>query len=91
MTQPTLFDAPVTPRPQPVRDEIVRLTANARRLLAYLQAHPGEWFTNVELTQPSVGAGLRAIGRLPEIKAWGERIEKRHDHKGQWSYRWMPK
>ena len=73
------------PAPNPVRDEIERLSAAAGRVLAYLQARPGQWVTNVELARPDVG-GLRAVGRLHEIGKH-HRVEKRHIERGLWAYR----
>ena len=83
MTQPDLFSVPERrPAPNPVRDEVRRLTANAARVLERLQ--DGQWHTNAELM--TVG-GFRAVGRLFDLKQHGHHIERRHDHGGQWSYR----
>jgi len=89
MTQPSLLDVPMEKRKpgSPVAQERRRLNAACWRLLEYLKARPGQWVPNHELCQPSVG-GNRAIGaRMPELKADGWVIEKRHVKDGCWEYR----
>lgn len=82
--QPSLLDLPVTPAHEsPVSTERRRLNAAAARVLAYLQAH--EHATNVELCRPAVG-GLRAIGRVHELRQDGWEIEKTHLLGGVWRY-----
>ena len=73
-----------TPKPNPVKVERERLNAAALRVLAYLEQH-GE-ATNVELCRPEVG-GMRAVGRIHELRRAGHAIEKKHLHGGIWAYR----
>lgn len=87
MTQPLLsFDLqpPVQPRPRanPVRDELVRLSANAARVLELLS--DGLWHTNMELV--AVG-GIRAVGRCWDLQRAGHVIAKEHVHGGSWRYK----
>jgi len=81
VTQPSLFDAP-TPRPRrhPVAVERQRLNAAAQRVLARLQQGPA---TNAQLVE--VG-GIRAVGRVFELKRDGWQIEKAHVSGGTWRY-----
>ena len=83
MTQPTLFDVPVsTPKPNPVARERARLNAAALRVLARLKEGPA---TNVELCHPSIG-GMRAVGRIHELRCDGWGIDKSHLSGGTWLY-----
>lgn len=85
MTQPTLWDAPVTPKPEnPVATEKTRLRAAARRILAYLEKHG--FATNVTLSHPTIG-GLRFGGRLKELRDDGWLIETSHLKGGRFGYR----
>lgn len=88
MTQPSLLDLP-SPQPtveSPVARERKRLNAAALRVLSYLQFHHGCWCSNVELCQKDIG-GMRATGRMSELRAEGWDIEKRHVKDGCWEYR----
>ena len=71
MTQPDLFR------------ERLRLNASALRVLTYLRLHGHA--LNIELCQPSVG-GLRAIGRVHELRQDGYDIRKSHVTGGVWRY-----
>lgn len=88
MTQLDLLTSASTERREKKRGhvatEIDRLNAAALRVLAYLQAHGSA--TNVELCTPEIG-GLRAVGRIHELRRSGHQIEKTHLHGGLWSYR----
>ena len=66
--------------------ERVRLNASANRVLAYLQEHGSA--TNVELCQPHVG-GMRAVGRVHELRQAGYLIPKQHVKGGIWRYELM--
>ncbi len=68
----------------PVKVERDRLNAAAARVLAYLQRHGDA--TNVELCCPDVG-GMRAVGRIHELRRDGHVISKEHLHGGVWRYR----
>jgi len=87
MIQPDLFTA-APPEPRVSRalppEERARLTANALRVLAYLQTH--EEATNVELCRPEVG-GLRAIGRVWDLQQAGYPITRRKVRGGIHAYR----
>ena len=67
-----------------VKVERDRLNAAAARVLAYLQTC-GE-ATNVELCRPDVG-GMRAVGRIHELRQHGHAITKHHVSGGIWMYR----
>ena len=83
--QPKLLElVPPTPKPNPVKVERDRLNAAALRVLAYLQRH-GE-ATNVDLCRPDVG-GMRAVGRIHELRKQGHVITKEHVDGGVWRYR----
>lgn len=85
LEQPNLLDLnPPAPKPNPVKVERDRLNAAAVRVLAYLQTH--QWATNIELSRPEVG-GLRAVGRIHELRQHGHVIEKKHVDGGVWRYR----
>ncbi len=60
-----------------------RLNASARRVLAYLREHGSA--TNVELCQPHIG-GMRAVGRVHELRQQGHLIPKAHVKGGVWRY-----
>lgn len=87
MTQPSLPLELSTERREKKRGhvatEIERLNAAALRVLAYLQRHGSA--TNVQLCQPEVG-GLRAVGRVFELRKQGYQIEKAHVAGGVWNY-----
>ena len=78
---PGLFSPPGRPVAQPVKQEIDRLNAAARRVLARLQTGPA---TNVELSTPECG-GLRAVGRIDELREFYD-IRKEHVSGGLWRY-----
>ena len=85
MTQPSLLDLPEPVRkPNPVKVERDRLNAAAARVLAYLRLHGDA--TNVELCCPDVG-GMRAVGRIHELRRAGHSISKEHVDGGVWRYR----
>lgn len=67
----------------PVVVERERLNAAALRVLEFLARH-GE-ATNVELCDPSIG-GMRAIGRVHELRRQGHHITKEHVTGGLWRY-----
>ncbi len=83
---PGLFDGPtVEMRRSPV-SEPVRLAASAQRVLQALREARGGWLANHELATPEIG-GLRAVGRIDELRTAGHNIEKRHVKGGCWQYR----
>ena len=84
MTQPSLLSdrvmAPPEPIANPVAKERARLNAAALRVLARLKAGPA---TNWQLVE--VG-GIRAVGRVHELREDGWQITKAHDTGGTWTY-----
>lgn len=85
MTPMLPFDEPAqaTPaKPNPVKRERQRLNAAARRVLARLREGPA---LNFELCTPAIG-GLRAIGRVDELRREGWDVRKEHVSGGTWRY-----
>lgn len=62
------------------------------RVLAKMQATPGQWVRGIDLAAPDCG-GLRFGGRVHELRQMGHNIEDRADPQGRTrvhQYRWLP-
>lgn len=83
-----MFDVPASvtlpTKANPVKVERDRLNDAAERVLAHLRAHGSA--TNVELSVPEIG-GMRAVGRIHELRKRGHAIVKAHEGGGIWRYR----
>jgi hypothetical protein len=84
LLDPVMYDVP---QASPVARERARLCAAAERVLALLRQRSDAGATNVELSHPDVG-GLRAVGRIHDLRQRGHHISKAHIKDGLWRY-WL--